>query len=278
MMALPLVLGRGLAEANHGPVRFGVTPAFLHDRHDFLESWRHYMIRWLGNPVDFIQRDSYRETMDLLRLEQLDFAWICDYPYLHLKPLLRLVVVPHYRGRPIYHSYLIVHAGNGTTTGYADLRGAIFAYADPYSNTGYLVPRYRLHQLGEDPNHFFRKTFFTWSHRKVVEAVASGLATAGAVDSYVWDTLQTVEPQLTAGTRVVWQSPGYGFPPIVAHVDNVSDDHFREVQQLLLEMAENREGKALLASLNLDRFSIESPALYDSVGEMMRAFGEFPAT
>jgi len=27
-----------------------------------------------------VQRDSYRETMDLLRLEQLDFAWVCAYP------------------------------------------------------------------------------------------------------------------------------------------------------------------------------------------------------
>jgi phosphonate transport system substrate-binding protein len=25
-----------------------------------------------------------------------------------------------------------------------DLKGAVFAYADPYSNTGYLVPRYEI--------------------------------------------------------------------------------------------------------------------------------------
>ena len=63
------------AGTDQGGVRFGMTPAFLHDQHSLLEDWRYYMIRQLGVKVEFTQRDSYRETMDLLRLNQLDFAW-----------------------------------------------------------------------------------------------------------------------------------------------------------------------------------------------------------
>ena len=256
-------------------IRFGMTPAFLHDQHRLLEEWRFYMIRQLGRKVEFTQRDSYRETMDLLRLNQLDFAWVCDYPYLHLRKLLRLLVVPLYRGKPTYHSYLIVNARDKESRSIGDLRGKLFAYADPYSNSGYLVPRYRIHLLGENPETFFKKSFFTWSHRKVVEAVASGLAHGGAVDSYVWDTLATLEPELTKRTRIVWTSPGYGFPPMVAHVNNVDDADFRQMQELLLGMSQEREGKALLKRLNLDAFSIQSPDLYDSVAEMMQVFGEY---
>jgi phosphonate transport system substrate-binding protein len=255
------------------PVRVGLTPAFLHDQHGLLEEWRRYLESKLKRPVVFIQRDSYRETMDLLRLEKLDFAWICDYPFVHLKKQVRLLAVPLYQGRPYYRSYLIVPATNPHTTSLLQLKNMVFAYADPYSNTGYLAPRYELYKAGEDPAKFFSKTFFTWSHRKVVEAVAFGLANGGAVDSYIWDTLALVQPELTAKTRIVSRSPEYGFPPFVAH-RSVQDEEFRVFQKVLTDMTTDPAGQALLKRLNLDGFARNDPKLYDSVAQMMRAFGE----
>ncbi len=261
------------SQAAGSKLRVGMTPAFLHDQHSLLEEWRDFMSASLLRPVEFLQRDSYRETMDLLRLDKLDFAWICDYPYLHLKQEVRLLAVPLYEGRPYYRSYLIVHRDNTKARSIEDLSDSIFAYADPYSNTGYLTPRYEIRQLGHDPANFFRKTFFTWSHRKVVEAVASGLAQGGAVDSYIWETLAHVEPALTARTRVLWRSPEYGFPPFVSH-RSVSAADFQLMQGHLLATAKSETGRRLLARLHLDGFIAGSPALYDGVARMMRAFGE----
>jgi phosphonate transport system substrate-binding protein len=272
--ALPAGSCSWAAEAlRNTPVRVGLTPAFLHDQHGLLEEWRQYLQLKLKRPVVFIQRDSYRETMDLLRLEKLDFAWICDYPFVHLKKQVRLLAVPLYQGRPYYRSYLIVPASNPHTSSIVQLKNMVFAYADPYSNTGYLAPRYELYQAGEDPAKFFSKTFFTWSHRKVVEAVAFGLANGGAVDSFVWDTLALVQPELTAKTRIVSRSPEYGFPPFVAH-RQVNDTDYAVFQKVLIDMTTDPAGKALLKRLNLDGFARNDPKLYDSVAQMMRAFGE----
>ena len=254
-------------------IRVGMTPAFLHDQHGLLAEWRDYMADSLRRPVEFVQRDSYRETMDLLRLEKLEFAWVCDYPYLHLKDTVRLLAVPLYQGKPFYRAYLIVRQDSTDVTSIANLEGSVFAYADPYSNTGYLAPRYEIRQLGRDPASFFRKTFFTWSHRKVVEAVASGLARGGAVDSYIWETLAHVEPALAKRTRVVSRSPDYGFPPFVAH-RSVSQGDFQLMQSHLLGTAGTERGRKLLARLYLDGFTTGSPRIYDSVAQMMRAFGE----
>ncbi len=261
------------SQAAGGTLRIGMTPAFLHDQHSLLDEWREFMAASLQRPVVFVQRDSYRETMDLLRLEKLEFAWICDYPYLHLKQEVRLLAVPLYQGKPYYRSYLIVRKDNTAVRSIADLSGSVFAYADPYSNTGYLSPRYEIRQLERDPASFFRKTFFTWSHRKVVEAVASGLAQGGAVDSYIWDTLTHVEPALAARTRVVWRSPEYGFPPFVSH-RSVSVADFQMMQRHLLATAQSETGRRLLGRLHLDGFTTGSPALYDGVARMMRVFGE----
>ena len=261
------------ARATASKLRVGMTPAFLHDQHSLLDEWRDFMAGSLQRPVEFVQRDSYRETMDLLRLEKLEFAWICDYPYLHLKQEVRLLAVPLYEGRPYYRSYLIVRKDNTQVKSIADLAGSVFAYADPYSNTGYLTPRYQIRQLGRDPASFFRKTFFTWSHRKVVEAVASGLAQGGAVDSYIRDTLLQVEPALALRTRIIWRSPEYGFPPFVSH-RSVSDTDYQVMQRHLLDTNKTEAGRRLLARLHLDGFTTGSPALYEGVARMMRAFGE----
>jgi len=271
---LPLALAATHAGAADQPsIRVGLTPAFLHDQHGLLNDWRLYLERRLGRQVVFVQRDSYRETMDLLRLEKIDFAWICDYPYVHLRKLVRLLAVPSYSGQPLYRAYLIVAARDVHTSSILQLKGRVFAYADPYSNTGYLAPRYQLKQAGEDPAHFFSKTFFTYSHRKLVDAVVSGLAHGASVDSYVWDTLNQIKPDLTKRTRIAARSAPYGFPPLVAH-RSVSQADFGAMQQVLLGMGRDEQGRTLLARFHLDGFGVGDDTLYAGVADMMRAFGE----
>jgi phosphonate transport system substrate-binding protein len=256
------------------PLRVGLTPAFLHDEHGLMEEWRRYLEGKLGRPVAFVQRDSYRETMDLLRLGALDFAWVCDYPFLYLKDLVRLLAVPLNQGRPYYRAYLIVAANDTARNSMRDLKGTVFAYSDPYSNTGYLSPRYQVRQLGEDPATFFKKTFFTWSHRKAIEAVATGFAQGASIDSFVWDTLARLQPELTAKTRIIAKSPEYGFPPFVAHRAVPAED-FRAMQAVLTGMQNDLTGKLLLDRLNIDGFVPGERRLYDDVVKMMRAFGEY---
>ncbi len=255
------------------PIRVGMTPAFLHDQHSMLVEWKVYLEKQLKRPVVFIQRDRYRETMDMIGKGELDFAWLCDYPYIALGGAVRLLAVASYQQEPIYRAYLIVPSRDTTSKSILDLKGKVFAYADPNSNTGYVVPRHLLKQAGVDANTFFRKTFFTWSHHKAIQSVASGLADAASVDSYVWDSLKKVDPQLVAKTRIVWTSGPFGFPPIVADRD-VSKADFEAFQKALFRMGDDPEGRALLAKLNLDGFLTATPELYKAVTDMMRDLGE----
>jgi len=268
----------GLSFAAYGgtdarTIRFAMTPAFLDDQHALLAEWRVYLEARLSRPVEFVQRDRYRETMDLLQQQKIDFAWICDYPYVVLKKDVRLMAVALNEGKPTYRSYLIVPARDTHTHSINDLKGAVFAYSDLYSNTGYLSPRFEIKRGGADPATFFRRTFFTWSHRKAIDAVAAGLAQGASVDSFVWDALNKVRPDITAKTRIAWKSEEYGFPPLVAQ-RNVLDADFFLMQRVLMGMKNDREGRVLLERLKLDGFIAGSPKLYDSVAEMMKLFDE----
>jgi phosphonate transport system substrate-binding protein len=274
LIVASLLAGHALAAGKSAPpMRVGLTPTFPHDQYKPLEQWRLYIERKLNRPVEFIRRDRYIETMDLLRLKKLDFAWICDFPYVYFKKQVKLLAVPVYKGRPYYQSYIIVPATDTTTDSLIKLKNKVFAYTDPYSNTGYLTPRFQLHEAGEDPALFFRSTFFAWSHRRVIESVATGLADGGAVSSHVWDTLSIGKPELVAGVRVASKSSDVGFAPFVAQ-NSVSGQDFRDLQKVLLEMSSDEEGKTLLRELNLDGFVAGDPRLYERTERLIRALGE----
>lgn len=252
------------------PVRVGLTPVFLDDQVAFLDAWREYLEFHLGRPVEFIQRGSYREITELLRQEKLDVAWVCGYPYVRNRVELRLLAVPLFDGRPLYRSYLIVPAGDRTTQSLFDLRGKVFAFSDPDSNSGYLYPTYRLLLANERSDTFFGKTFFTWAHGKVVEAVAVRVANGGAVDSYVWETLARFHPRLTDRTRVVEKSPEFGHTPFVARAA-LPRATFTAFQQVLLRMGEDAAGRGLLAQLNLDGFVAGHDKLFEGIEQMAKA-------
>ncbi len=259
------------AQANGPALRFGLTPVFLDERVRLLKRWRDHLESVLGMPVEFVQRSTYAQVLDLLRAGQVHFAWICGYPYVLRQRELRLVAVPQWHGRPLYQSYLLTDAA-GKAAELRDLQGRSFAYSDPLSNSGFLYVQHLLRGQGQDPGRFFARSFFTHSHRHVVEAVAEGLADAGAVDGYVWETLAELNPALTARTRVIHKSPDFGFPPIVAAA-HVGAELLRSFAIALFDMPAHAAGRAVLADLRLDRFVTAEPSLFRSIADMARGQG-----
>lgn len=267
LCAQALVLG---AEVEQSPgYRIGVTPVMLTDRTSFLKAWQHYFEQRLGLSVSFIQRQTYREVVDLLLTGQLDAAWLCGYPYVVHRQEVELLAVPVFDGEPNYRSYLIVPESDHRTKSLADLKQKVFAYSDPDSNSGYLYPKVLLINNGVEPRYFFAKTFFTWSHRDVVKAVAEGVAHGGAVDGYVWETLAILEPELTQRTRIVNKSPAFGFPPLVIKRDLAASRAAR-LRQAFLSMNEDAQGRTLLDKLNLDAFVPGKDSAYESIAEQVR--------
>ena len=249
-------------------LKFGTTPVFLDDQIGFLSQWASYLGDAIGMPVHFVQRRAYRDIMELLRSGDLDAAWICGYPWVVNRAHLRGLSLPMYRGEPWYQSYLIVPAKDRTTQHLRDLRRRTYAYSDPDSNSGYLVPRTTLIGEGIPPDRHFRRTFFAWGHRNVVSAVAAGLSDGGSVDGYVWDTLQHIAPALVGGTRIAWRSDRFGFPPIAVRASLPVDTEQR-LRDALFGMSGTPVGRRLLTELNLTSFGEFKPEVFDGIARMV---------
>lgn len=251
------------------PMRFATTPVFLNDQVSLLGRWQRYLESKIGRPVRFIQRGTYREIVELLLSNEVDAAWLCGYPLVLNEKRLSALAVPQHEGAALYRSHLVVPESDTTTRSVLDLRNKVFAYSDPLSNSGCLVPRTEIQMAGHDAATFFRRTFFTFSHRKVIEAVRSGLANAGAVDGYVWDTLAEQFPSSVVGLRVAWRSQQHGFPPIVNR-KNWGIANEQALLSALLSMRDSDTGRDILQKLNIDGFGEPTSGQYNSIRQMLK--------
>ncbi len=265
--AAAVLLARGAQAGEAAPagqIRFGLTPVFLNNDLELLGRLQGYLERATGHPVSLITRRTYQEITALLTTRQIDAAWICGYPFVTHRSELQLVAVPLWRSRPLYQSYVIV-GSDSEARDVSDLAGGIHAFSDPDSNSGFLVTRALLAEMGLRPERFFARAFFTYSHRNVIRAVASGLAGSGSVDGYVYEVMAQIEPELTGRTRVLRRSEWLAFPPVAAPRTPLDEIRLAKLAEALLAMPAHPDGRAVLAMLRLDGFAREEASLFDAI-------------
>lgn len=257
----------GLALGQPGPVTFGLTPVFLDSDIRLLAALKGYLEKRLSRRVTLVKKRTYQEITLMLLSGQLDAAWICGFPFIRYRDQLSLMAVPVYNGKPLYQSYVIVNETEPAAK-FSDLRGRTHAFSDPDSNSGFLVTRSLLAELGERPETYFSKSFFTYGHRNVIRAVASGLAQSGSVDGYVWDVMNSTKPDMTARTRVIRKSEMLGFPPVACNKSARNSKTTRLITEALISMPEDNLGREVLATLHLDGFQPGSDSLFKGIASL----------
>lgn len=227
-----------------------------------------YVQEKLGTKVVYVDREDYAEVNEMLRTKQLDAAFVCSGPYVdgHKQFNLELLVAPQAYGATVYYSYIIV-AKDSPIQSFSELRGRKFAFTDPLSNTGKLVPTYMLAKINETPESFFSSFIFAKFHDKAIKAVAQGVVDAAAVDSLIWEYLNKINPEFTSKTRIIEKSPPYAIPPVVVNRD-LDPELKKQLKQIFLNAHTDPKGQELLKKMMIDRFVPISDSAYDSVREM----------
>ena len=247
------------------------------ESYEYYEDMIQYISQKIGGSVKIDQRKSYQEINDLIKNNEIDFAFVCGGAYIdgNSEFGMKLLVVPVVNNNTTYNSYIIVQ-NESNYTYLTDLRGKKFAFSDPLSNSGQLYPAYRLYLINETPDSFFGKDeqgktnwFFTYSHDNSIIAVAQKLAEGAAVDSLVYDDMKETHPDIIAKTRIIGISPPFGIPPIVVSKDI---DPFLEakLRDIFLDMNNEEEGKKILKNVRIDRFTELNDRAYDSIREMRK--------
>ncbi|MBI4681674.1 MAG: phosphate/phosphite/phosphonate ABC transporter substrate-binding protein [Nitrospirae bacterium] len=227
-----------------------------------------YIGEKLGRKVEFVDREDYAEINALVKKRDVDVAFVCGGPYVdgHADFGMELLAAPVAYGGTVYYSYIIV-SKDSPVDSLEGLRGKTFAFTDPLSNTGKLVPTYMLAKMNETPETFFKSFDYTHAHDKSIKAVATGVADGAAVDSLIWEYANRTNPEFTSRTKIIKKSPPYGIPPVAVHPD--MEARLKEsLRQIYLNAHNDGKGRGILKGMMVDKFVPIDDGAYDSIREM----------
>ncbi len=242
----------------------------------------HELLRYFGEKLEreiiLVQRKTYAEVNELLGSGDIDLAFICSGPYAVAKNRYRLVPIamPVVMQKETYRSYLIVNRDSQASNLEA-LRGRTFAFSDPESNTGFLVPHFILNRIGETADHFFSKTIYTYSHDNSIMAVARSLVDGAFVHEQIWEYFRHQDPHFTSQTRVIFRSQPFGNPPVVAS-SHLPAQTIQRIKHLLYNLHMDPQGKSILGQLMIERFVPVKEELYEPIRRMVLALNAKGAT
>ncbi len=227
-----------------------------------------YMGVKLGKKTKMVQRATYDEMNQLVENKEVAAAFICAGPYVsgHEKFGMELLAVPQMYGETVYYSYIIVPT-DSTVTKFEQLKGKKFAFTDPKSNTGKLVPTYEVGKLNETPDTFFKEYIFTGSHDNSIESVSKKLVDGAAVDHLIYEFIKKTNPNFTSGTKVIAKLGPFAMPPVVTH-PGTDAALKQQIKSILLNMDKDPEGKKILDQIAIEKFTTIDDSAYASVRKM----------
>ena len=178
----------------------------------------------LGVKVKAVTATDYRGTIEALKFKKAEVGHLGPKSYVaastnnyaNVEPIAQLQLA---NGSLGYRSCLIVHADSDIFSP-EDLAGKTFAFNDPNSTSGYLVPSaFFMMEMKTDPAKLFSKITFSGSHEASILAVA--IKKVEAASTNLPDLQQlTRENKVPRGAlRVIWVSRLIPNDPIVVRKD-----------------------------------------------------------
>jgi phosphonate transport system substrate-binding protein len=250
-----------------------VTTCMAPGMDEFCRDVTQYLAACLGHSFQFVVDLSWPERYWQLDAGIIQIGWICGAPYVvrRRQQTLALLAAPVWRGapyadRPVYFSDIIVHETNPAEQ-FIDLRGQRWVYNEAGSLSGYHVLRAHLATLGEGQP-FFAESIEAGYHWRALEMIRTGQADVAAIDTTVFAQIAEEQPTLVASVRSLGRlGPNPAPPWVIQTTVSVAIRH--EIRRLLLAMAEDEAGAALLAASPIARFARVDDADYDSVAAML---------
>lgn len=259
------------AQEKEKPLRFGVAAMISpKETADVYQQILYYVAEELGRDVKMVQRKSYDEMDELLKTKNVEIAFVCSGPYVadHDDFGVELLVAAQVYGEAVYYSYIIVSA-DSALNGMEGLRGKKFAFTDPKSNTGCLVPTYMLAKMNETPDSYFSEYIYSGHHSQSIEKVANKEVDGAAVDHLIWEYMDATGSEFTPKTRILLKSPPFGIPPVVVH-PGMDTQLKARIREILLNMHTNENGRRILKKVFIDKFIVPKDSSYDTIREMKK--------
>ena len=226
----------------------------------------------LGVKIKPVLASDYRGTIEALKfkkaeighLEPKSYVEATNDNYANVEPVVQ---IRHSNGSLGYRSCLIVHTDSDLFSP-EDIGGKTFAFNDPNSTSGYLVPMTMfLNEMGINPKQHFSKLTFSGSHEASILAVTNKKVEVASTNLPDIQQL-TKEGKIPRGAlRVIWVSKLIPNDPIVVRKD-LPDNLRRAIQESLVAMQEKHPEVFTAAGSVVGGFQKVDDATYQVIREL----------
>jgi len=263
---LTLFFSAKVSAANE--INFGITGVVLKEDLVNLIHWQKYLSKYTGQHIKLKFIRSYSELKNKFKEQQIDFAYVCGSTYVDLQANrnTQLLVLPSFKSKPYYES-LIIARKNSSYKSLDNFKDKIFAFSDPESNSGSLVPQYQLLKRGYEPEKFFSKIIYTYDHGESIIAVLDGFVDGASVDSMVYASFVQEHKKAAKQIKIVERFGPYPIPPIIIN-KSINQDIKQKLRTTLVEMSKNKEGKVILQKMGIDGFILPNNLSYAKIAKL----------
>lgn len=222
-------------------LRWGLIPA-----DDATEMMRQYdpvvdyLENELGIEIELQVTTDYTAAITAMQNKHIEMAWFGPFSYiLAAEAAGAEAIVNGVRrdtGKATYKSIIITRADSGIET-LEDLKGRTFAFVDPASTSGHLIPRKMLVENGINPEKDFSTVHYAGTHEAVELAVKNGTVDAGADSDTSYNRMLKGGKIDSVENIIIYESEPIPGSPIVVRGD-LPEELKDRIQQALIDMDE----------------------------------------
>ena len=171
-----------------------------------------------GMKVDTFVGSDYNATIEALRAGHVDVALLGPFSYVLATTVSQVeafgVTVTARSMQPSYQA-IIIAAKDSPINSIADLKGHTFAFVDPGSTSGFMVPSAAFIKAGITPEKDFKQVMYSGGHDATIVAVGSGKVEAGAVADRIYERGCAKGLADCNKLKVIWTSPAIPNDPLL---------------------------------------------------------------
>ncbi|AFY48480.1 phosphonate ABC transporter, periplasmic phosphonate binding protein [Nostoc sp. PCC 7524] len=195
------------------------------------------MSKEIGIPIKPFYVTQYAAVIEAMRFGKVQAAWLGGKSYIEAAKVAEaeaFAQVVSADGSKGYYSHLIANKDNPITAEAIAAGGdkyviqnaakLTFAFNDPNSTSGFLVPSYYVFNKNNvDPKKAFKRLIFAGSHEASALAVANKQVDVATVSNEALKRLERTNPTARQKIEIIWQSPLIPSDPIVYRRDLPAD-------------------------------------------------------
>ncbi len=266
-------------EGTRRPFTIGLTP----ERNVFKQMERYaplaeYLSEKTGLDVRLKVFMSYGKAIDDFVSSGMDGAFFGSLAYVLARERIgvRVLVRPQdQNGSSLYHGLIFVRKGSGINH-VTEMRGKRFAFVDPATAAGFLLPLVYLRSHGvKDYKSYFAETYFTGTHEDAIYDVLNGKADIGAAKNTIFWRLAGADPRIGRELKILTRSPDLPETALAVRKD-LDPQVGTAIRDTLLRMHSDPLGLTILRDLGARRFVPTTDADYEPVVGYLRQIGCSP--